>query len=549
MADALLVEIDGGEPDLEWMFLSDVDLAGYTNPSRTSWDYPILSPETKERLEEIVKSCNSDVIKKMFYQNVNEAKEKPQKISPKIDIKDREKALEILSSGRIFHREIFRLKNFFYEAEEFGIGNTEEVKEYGERMYEYHIKKFPFDKCYLDGAQDPGSYELKIFIEVARKFLKKPEEEIIELENKRLRKAMRGEEIRNGGIEFEDYLKRVDDASRDLSTERVQAVAQKVYEDLTEDNTKIMHGANYLLAVHLAKTYDFGEDKFKEVADKALEVRKGGKLPDYYYFQQEVELFNVQKFNSITGKGVEAKFKNKHILLGNRKLMQEKKVDISEKENNIQQLEEHGKTVMIIAINNKITGLIAVADTLKEHSKEAVDALHKMDIQVMMITGDNRRTGEAIAKQVGIDKVLAEVLPKDKAENIKKLQEEGKIVAMVGDGINDAPALTQADIGIAIGSGTDVAIESGDIVLIKEDLTDVAAAMDLSNYTMKKIKQNLFWAFFYNTIGIPVAAGVLYPFTGWLLSPVIAGAAMAFSSVSVVLNSLVMKRYKVKKRI
>jgi len=181
---------------------------------------------------------------------------------------------------------------------------------------------------------------------------------------------------------------------------------------------------------------------------------------------------------------------------------------------------------------------------LKEYAKEAVNALKRLGKEVIMITGDNRRTGEAIARQLGIEKVLAEVLPQDKAKEIKKLQEKGLKVAMVGDGINDAPALTQADIGIAIGTGTDVAIESGDIVLIKDDLRDVVMAIDLSRYTMKKIKQNLFWAFFYNSVGIPVAAGVLYPSTGFLLNPIIAGVAMSFSSVSVVSNSLLMKRYK-----
>jgi Cu+-exporting ATPase len=199
---------------------------------------------------------------------------------------------------------------------------------------------------------------------------------------------------------------------------------------------------------------------------------------------------------------------------------------------------------MIIGVDNDAAGIIAVADTLKEHSLAAVQALQKMGKEVVMITGDNKRTGEAIAAQVKITKVLSEVLPQDKSAEVKKLQGEGFRVAMVGDGINDAPALTQADIGIAIGSGTDVAIESGDIVLVKDDIRDVVMAMDLSSFAMRKIKQNLFWAFIYNTLGIPIAAGILYPFTGFLLSPIIAGAAMAFSSVSVVTNSLLMRSYR-----
>jgi Cu+-exporting ATPase len=259
---------------------------------------------------------------------------------------------------------------------------------------------------------------------------------------------------------------------------------------------------------------------------------------------KSINLEQVKDFESITGKGVSAEVSGTEILLGNRRLMEDRNIDILRANSDLERLENEGKTAMLLATNNRLIGVVAVADTLKEFSKEAVGELKAMGKQVIMITGDNRHTGEAIARQVGIDRVLAEVLPKDKAAEIKKLQEEGLKVAMTGDGINDAPALTQADIGIAIGTGTDVAIESGDIVLIKDDLRDVVMAMDLSRYAMKKIKQNLFWAFFYNSAGIPIAAGILYPFTGFLLNPMIAGVAMAFSSVSVVSNSLLMRRYK-----
>tara|TARA_Y100000310_G_C20674121_1_gene811938 strand:+ start:563 stop:2806 length:2244 start_codon:yes stop_codon:yes gene_type:complete len=262
--------------------------------------------------------------------------------------------------------------------------------------------------------------------------------------------------------------------------------------------------------------------------------------------QQKIVLKDPAKFNSITGKGVEASLEGKNILLGNRALMKERNISVEKFEPKLAEFESDGKTAMLVAVNKTAVGIVAVADTLKEYSKEAVTALHQMGKQVVMITGDNKRTGEAIARQVGIDKVLAEVLPEDKANEVKKLQNTGAKVAMVGDGINDAPALVQADVGIAIGSGTDIAIESGDIVLVKDDLRDVVVAIDLSRYAMNKIKQNFFWAFVYNVVGIPVAAGLLYPFTGLLLSPVIAGTAMAFSSVSVVSNSLLMKRYKPK---
>ena len=224
--------------------------------------------------------------------------------------------------------------------------------------------------------------------------------------------------------------------------------------------------------------------------------------------------------------------------------MNDRKISLKDLEVSSDRLAEEGKTPMYIAIDNQIGGIIAVADTVKENSKRAIEKLHEMGIQVAMITGDNKRTAEAIAKQVGIDIVLAEVLPEDKANEVKKLQAQGKKVAMVGDGINDAPALAQADIGIAIGSGTDVAMESADIVLMRSDLMDVPTAIQLSKSTIKNIKQNLFWAFGYNVLGIPVAMGVLHLFGGPLLNPMIAGAAMSLSSVSVLTNALRLKRFK-----
>jgi Cu+-exporting ATPase len=257
-----------------------------------------------------------------------------------------------------------------------------------------------------------------------------------------------------------------------------------------------------------------------------------------------IEVPEPEQFDSFSGRGVEVKLKGETILFGNRRLMQERSISLTDWEQKVQELEAQGKTVMIAARDNSVLGLVAAADTLKQYSQAAVAELRRSGREVIMLTGDNRRTGEAIARQAGIDRVLAEVLPQDKADNIKALQADGKKVAMVGDGINDAPALAQADLGIAIGSGTDVAIEAGQIVLVKDDLRDVIKAIDLSAYAMRKIRQNLFWAFIYNSIGIPIAAGLLYPFTGFLLSPIIAGAAMAFSSVSVVSNSLLMKRFK-----
>jgi Cu+-exporting ATPase len=236
-------------------------------------------------------------------------------------------------------------------------------------------------------------------------------------------------------------------------------------------------------------------------------------------------------------------------LVGNRKLMKNNKIIVEQFENRIKALEEGGKTVVIVAINKRITGLIGIADILKEYSKEAVKELKEMGLSVIMITGDNERTAKAVARQVGIDEIMAEVLPKDKAKKIEELQDRGKFVGMVGDGINDAPALAKSNIGIAIGSGTDVAIETGDIVLIKEDLRYVVTAIKLSKKTLNKIKQNLFWAFFYNTAMIPIAAGILYPNFNILLPPWAAGLSMVLSDISVIGNSLLLKKFnpKVKK--
>jgi Cu+-exporting ATPase len=262
--------------------------------------------------------------------------------------------------------------------------------------------------------------------------------------------------------------------------------------------------------------------------------------------EQKIELQDPENFNAISGHGIEAKINGKEVLLGNIKLMRDRNIEVKELEFKAQELARDGKTPIYIAIKGRPAGLIAVADTLKESSINAVQSLKRLGLEVVMLTGDNRRTAEAIAKRAGIDRVIPEVLPEDKVREIKRLQSEGKIVAMVGDGINDAPALAQADIGIAIGSGTDVAMEASDITLIKGDLKGVVAAIELSKKTIKIIKQNLFWAFFYNTVGIPIAAGVLYPFFGILLNPIFASAAMAFSSVSVVSNSLRLRRFKIK---
>jgi len=275
--------------------------------------------------------------------------------------------------------------------------------------------------------------------------------------------------------------------------------------------------------------------------------------------EKKLEISPASDFNAIPGHGVEASVEGKKLLLGNLRLMSEKSLSLNGLGEEAERLWAKGKTVMFLGIDNHIAGIIALADTLKPNAKAAVAMLHNMGIEVMMLTGDNRRTAEAIAREVGIGRVLAEVLPEYKAQEVKKLQQEGKVVAMVGDGINDAPALAQADVGIAIGTGTDVAMEAADITLISGDLGGIVTAISLSKHTMRTIKQNLFWAFAYNTILIPVAAGVLYfvfrntgvpPELHFILgnygflNPILAAGAMAASSITVVSNSLRLKKFK-----
>jgi Cu+-exporting ATPase len=256
----------------------------------------------------------------------------------------------------------------------------------------------------------------------------------------------------------------------------------------------------------------------------------------------------AKNYEAVAGKGIKAIYNGETLLVGNRVFMKEQGFQIEQLEEVLRKLEEQGKTAVIAGYGKKVAGLIAIADRLKEFSKEAVEMLKKMRKEVWMLTGDNERTAKAIAKELGIDedKIMAQVLPQDKAKKVKELQAKKKIVAMVGDGINDAPALAQADVGIALGAGTDVAKETGGIVLIKNDLRDVLLAIDLSGRTVAKMKQNLFWAFFYNVSLIPLAAGVFYPFFGILLNPIFAAIAMATSSISVVGNAMLLNRYKPK---
>jgi Cu+-exporting ATPase len=256
-----------------------------------------------------------------------------------------------------------------------------------------------------------------------------------------------------------------------------------------------------------------------------------------------VEPERPDSFQAVPGHGVEAVWQGRKILLGTRKLMALRGVELRDEEDRLQALEEQGKTAMLVAVDGHLAGIVACADTLKPFAREAVAALHSMGLETIMITGDNRRTASAIARTVGIDRVLAEVLPEAKAEEVARLQAEGRGVAMVGDGINDAPALARADVGIAIGSGTDVAKETGHVILIKDDPRGVAVALEIARATMRKVKQNLFWAFAYNTLSIPVGAGLFYPFWKLVVSPELAALLMAVSSITVTLNTLLLKRF------
>lgn len=293
-----------------------------------------------------------------------------------------------------------------------------------------------------------------------------------------------------------------------------------------------------------------GKMNEKEILKFAASIEKGSEhsLAEAIVKKAEEEgldIKTVNKFKAIPGHGVEGEVSQKKIYFGNRRLMEQEKISLDAYSEKIEKLEAEGKTVMMLALNKELVGIIAVADTIKDSSREGIKTLLEKGIEVVMITGDNQRTAKAIALQLGIKRVLAEVLPDQKEAEVRKIQSEGKIVAMVGDGINDAPALAVADIGIAMGTGTDIAIEAADITLINKDLSSVASAIELSKKTMRTIKLNLFWAFGYNIVLIPVAMGVLFPFFGILLSPIFASVAMATSSVSVVSNSLLLKRQRI----
>jgi Cu+-exporting ATPase len=344
------------------------------------------------------------------------------------------------------------------------------------------------------------------------------------------------------------------------NTHKIQTIVFDKTGTITEGKPKV---TDIIVREDLTRRHG-GTEGTKEEENLFLQLvasaEKGSEHPLGQAIVQEAEkrgivLFPVTDFKAISGLGIEAKMMLalpqspvpsplSPVIIGNQKLMSDRNIALDELSAVSEKLANDGKTPMYVVIDGKLAGIIAVADTVKKSSKAAIEKLHEMGIETAMITGDNKKTSGAIAKQVGIDRILAEVLPQDKAAEIKKLQDEGKKVSMVGDGINDAPALAQADIGIAIGSGTDVAMESADIVLMRSDLMDVPTAIKLSKRTIRTIKQNLFWAFGYNVLGIPIAAGLLYLFGGPLLNPIFAAAAMSLSSVSVLSNALRLKNFK-----
>jgi Cu+-exporting ATPase len=261
--------------------------------------------------------------------------------------------------------------------------------------------------------------------------------------------------------------------------------------------------------------------------------------------ERQVSLASTSGFSAVSGKGITGSVEGRNVILGNATLLQEQGVDVGSLEAKADELRRQGQTVVFLATERRLVGLLGIGDPIKETSPEAIKQLHAAKLRIVMLTGDNKTTAEAVAKQLGIDEVMADVLPTAKAEVIKRLQSEGRIVAMAGDGINDAPALAQAQVGIAMGTGTDIAMESADVTLVKGDLRGIVRARKLSQNTMANIRQNLFFAFIYNTLGVPIAAGVLYPTFGLLLSPIIASAAMSLSSVSVIGNALRLSRARI----
>jgi Cu+-exporting ATPase len=299
----------------------------------------------------------------------------------------------------------------------------------------------------------------------------------------------------------------------------------------------------------LSEIVTVGEIDRKEILRLAASIERASEHPLAAAIvaaaeKEEVGPASTQEFHSLTGRGVMGKVDGRSVALGNIKLLEELSIDSAPLRARAEELRRDGHTVMFVALDNRAAGLVAVSDPIKQSTHEAIEILHREGTKIVMLTGDSRTTAEAVARRLGIDQVEAEVLPEQKAQVIKQLQAQGRVTGMAGDGVNDAPALAQAHVGIAMGSGTDVAMESAHITLVKGDLRGIAKARRLSRATMRNIRQNLFFAFIYNVMGVPIAAGILFPFFGILLSPIIASAAMTFSSVSVIANGLRLRKIK-----